>query len=126
MMLVLRHDLVPSDCLRMNGDALRSVADLNVRSAIPYPYLFACQLPRHRIPAPLPGNVCIARYPALLVIHVRIRLTAADRLHGKLVLIPPEHYLLMSRPVHSLVGDFCDPPAQFGVQVRQIRRLTTE
>jgi hypothetical protein len=42
------------------------------------------------------------------------------------VFIPAKQHLLMRRAVNSLVGNLRYPAAEFGVEIRQIRRLTSQ
>src|SRR4029077_1173671 len=126
VMLALSNDLMSSDRLAVYGDAFGSVANLNVVAVIADPDLFARIEPWHRITAAAPRDICVPRHFALLVIHIRVgRPSVENRLHGKLILIPTEQHPLMRRAVNSLIGHLRYPAAEFGVEIREVCRLTT-
>ena len=124
MVLMLRDHLVLTDRWRMHGNAFSPVAHFDGGSTILNPDLFASVNPGYRVAAALPGYVGIARHLALLFIYVRVGRPSVDRLHCKLVCIPPHQHLFVSGPMDTLVSNLRYPAAQLAVQIRETRGLT--
>jgi len=74
----------------MSGNELGAAAHLHITALLAYPNLSARIAPRHRVTAAVPGDICIPRYLALLVIGIRIGKVTLNRRQVELVFIPAD------------------------------------
>ena len=101
MVFTERDDLMMSRRLGMHRDTFSAVTDFDIASMIADPDLFARIEPRYRVAAAAPGDVCVACYFPLLVIHIWIPQTSIHRLHSELIFIPADHHLLVCCPMDT-------------------------
>ena len=88
MMFGLGHHQVLVPCLAVGCDPLAAIVDFDITAALAHPYRSARVLPRHRVAAPVPGYVSVARHFAQLVIDIAIRRLSVQRLQTQPIHLP--------------------------------------
>src|SRR5215831_12895717 len=125
MMLRLGDDGVAARSLAVDRNPFAAVMYFHLTPALTHPHLSARIRPRHGVAAALPGNVCIARDLAQLVVDIRIGRASIEWLQVEPIRTPPRRHLLVCRAMHALVRYFPHPGSKLRVQIIETARLAS-